>query len=169
MCMLAICNWLYPRRDGVNSTISGVFLASLATICGVMCPQVDQRTLFPYVTSVVIKVLRTLFPYIKPYAWRFVLAIIFLIVTNFGQIAIPQMLRIAIDRISVGGFSLRSIAGPLMGMAGFALAVAIGRLGWRTSIFGASRRIENGLRLSLYRHLLTLHRASAKRAFLDTS
>ena len=49
---------------------------------------------------------RTLIPYIKRYRRYYAAGVIFLLLTNMGQIAIPQMLRLVIDRISSGGFDL---------------------------------------------------------------
>ena len=86
----------------------------------------------------------------------YVVGVFFLIVTNIGQIAIPQMLKSVVNTISGGGFSAHDFLAPILGMVGFALAVAAGRFGWRTAIFGASRRIENELRQDLYAHLVTL-------------
>ncbi len=109
-----------------------------------------------YLVRAVLREFATLLPYMKRYRLRYAVGVLFLVVTNVGQIAIPQMLKIVVDVISSGSLSSRAIVIPLLEMVRLALAVAVGRFGWRTAIFGASRRIENELRQDLYAHLLTL-------------
>ncbi len=103
-----------------------------------------------------LKEYRTLLPYVGRYARAYLLGILFLFVTNFGLIYIPQILRSIIDIIAGGGFTLNSLIPEILLMVGIAFAVAAGRFGWRFFILGSSRKVEKELRSDLFSHLLTL-------------
>ena len=103
-----------------------------------------------------LKELRTLRPYIKKYRLSYVIGILFLLLTNSGQIVIPQLLGRTIDTINQGDFALRDIIWPLIVMVVLAVVVALGRSGWRWAILGSARKIEYDIRARLYDHLLTL-------------
>ncbi len=94
--------------------------------------------------------LRTLIPYIRKYAWSYVLGVLSLALTSGSQILIPQFLRIAIDRITEGRFELSGIAALMAGLLGVSVAIAAGRFGWRYFINGAALRIEQELRARLF-------------------
>ena len=99
---------------------------------------------------------RTLIPHLRRFRRRYALGISFIFIANIGQIAIPQLLRIAVDEVSQREFSSASLVAPLAGLLALALLVAAARVVWRTAIFGASRRIENRIREAIYARLLTL-------------
>lgn len=100
--------------------------------------------------------LKTLFPYMRKHLGAYIFGIISLAVTSGSQILIPQFLRRAIDEIVGGGFELSTIAVLMTQMIGVALAIALGRWGWRYFIHGASRRIEAELREKLFDRFLSL-------------
>lgn len=102
------------------------------------------------------KELKTLLPYLKEYAWAYVLGIGCLAITSGSQILIPQFLRIAVDRITSGQFELAGIGYLMLGLIGVSLAIAAGRFGWRYFIHGSSRRIESELRQRLFDKFLEL-------------
>lgn len=106
--------------------------------------------------SVVLREFATLLTYFKQYKFRYIAGVFFLAVTNLGQIAIPQFIKRVIDMISSGLIDMSSIFGFVAGIVGMALAVAVGRFGWRIFILGVSRRVEKGLRDRLFSHLLKL-------------
>jgi ATP-binding cassette subfamily B protein len=79
-----------------------------------------------------------------------------LLVTNTGQLLIPQWLKAAVNHLAAGhpdrGFMLALVGWMVL----TSLVVALGRVGWRFFLAGASRRIEAELRQALVDHLMTL-------------
>jgi len=80
----------------------------------------------------------------------------FLLITNGGQLYLPQLLRRAIDTIASGSFTLNDMLPIVLLMVGIAVLIAIGRYFWRYFLGGASRRIEAELRERLFVHLQAL-------------
>ena len=103
-----------------------------------------------------LKEYKTILPYIKKYWYAYILGLIFLIMTNAGQLLIPQYLRKSIDQIYSGSFEMSQILRNMLWIVLIAVIVAAGRFLWRFFIQGSSRRIEASLRLRLFDHLLLL-------------
>jgi len=103
-----------------------------------------------------LKEFKSLFPYLSRYKSRYVWGIIFLIIVDAAQIAIPQFIRQAIDLISSGDFEWKQIIVLALWMIGIMALVSAGRFLWRYFINGSSRRIEAELRENLYAHLQKL-------------
>jgi ATP-binding cassette subfamily B multidrug efflux pump len=82
--------------------------------------------------------------------------LLFLFITNGGQVYMPQLLRRAIDTIASGTFALSSMLPIAALMVGIAVVIAIGRFFWRYFLGGASRGIEAELRERLFVHLQSL-------------
>jgi ATP-binding cassette subfamily B protein len=82
--------------------------------------------------------------------------LLFLLITNGGQLYLPQLLRRAIDTIASGSFTLNDMLPIALLMVGIAVVIAIGRYFWRFFLGGASRRIEAELRERLFVHLQAL-------------
>ncbi|MBN2659134.1 MAG: ABC transporter ATP-binding protein [Spirochaetales bacterium] len=99
---------------------------------------------------------KTVTPYLKKYWYSYVSGLLFLFLTNAGQLMIPQVLRKSVDAIYLGDFSDSFILRNTLFILGLAVLVAVGRFFWRFFIQGASRRIEAALRLRLFDHLLLL-------------
>ncbi len=99
---------------------------------------------------------RTLLPYGRRHVGRYAAGLLFLVVTDGGQLYLPQLTRRAIDLLASGRFALPQIVSIVAGMCGIAVLIAIGRFFWRHFIQGASRRIEADLRERLFAHLQTL-------------
>jgi ATP-binding cassette subfamily B multidrug efflux pump len=104
----------------------------------------------------VLKEFRTLIPYVKKRILQYLAGLLFLFITNGGQLYLPQLLRRAIDTIASGTFSLSSILPIAAVMVGIAVIVAVGRFFWRYFLGGASRSIEAELRERLFVHLQSL-------------
>lgn len=103
-----------------------------------------------------LKEYRTLGPYIKRYIWFYISGLFFLVLTDGGQMILPQLIRRAVDAIASDAFEMAAIGRLMLLMVGVAAAIAVGRFGWRFFINGSSRRIEMELRQNLYNHLLKL-------------
>ena len=92
----------------------------------------------------------SLLPYLKRWAHFYSAGLVCLLVTNTGQLLIPQWLKAA------GNPDRGYILGIVGWMVLTAVFVALGRVGWRFFLAGASRRIETELRQNLVDHLMTL-------------
>jgi ATP-binding cassette subfamily B protein len=104
----------------------------------------------------VLKEFRTLIPYLKKRLPQYLAGLFFLLITNGGQLYLPQLLRRAIDTIASGSFTLNDMLPIVLLMVGIAVLIAIGRYFWRYFLGGASRRIEAELRERLFVHLQSL-------------
>jgi len=104
----------------------------------------------------VLKEFRTLVPYIKERIPQYLAGLLFLLITNGGQLYLPQLLRRAIDTIATGSFSLSNIIPIAALMVGIAVVIAVGRFLWRYFLGVASRGIEAELRERLFVHLQSL-------------
>lgn len=102
------------------------------------------------------KEFRTLKPHIYRYRWAYIFGLVFLVLTDAGQIVIPRFMGRAIDLIAAGTGNSDPVGRLMLGIAGLAAIVAVGRYGWRNFIIGSARRIEADLRNQLYGKLLTL-------------
>jgi len=104
----------------------------------------------------VLKEFRTLIPYLRKRIPQYLAGLFFLLITNGGQLYLPQLLRRAIDTIASGSFTLNDMLPIVLLMMGIAVLIAIGRYFWRYFLGGASRRIEAELRERLFVHLQAL-------------
>jgi ATP-binding cassette subfamily B protein len=101
--------------------------------------------------------LATLFPFIRKYRLRYLLGFLLLVLTNGGQLLVPQILKQAVDMISLGNFTADAILSLTGNLLLLALVISGARFGWRYFIHGASRRIETELREKLFDHIIDLH------------
>ena len=111
-----------------------------------------------------LKEYRTLVPYFKRYGLMYTAGILCLVLTNAGQLLVPQYLRRAVDTISSGFFELGQILNVVLLIVFTALVIGAGRFGWRFFLIGAARRIETKLRHRLYTHLQQLSSTFYNRA-----
>jgi len=105
------------------------------------------------------KELSTLKPYLAQRRWWYIGGILFLLLTSGMQLVIPQFVKHAINTIAAGDFVMGPIIADIAGIGAVALLVALGRIGWRFLIHGASRHIEVELRDRLFTHALSLGRS----------
>ena len=103
-----------------------------------------------------IREFKTLFPYLKKYRFPYIWGFLCLIVVDGAQALIPQFIKTAVDRITVGDFEMIDVFRPCLAMLGIMALISSGRFLWRYFIHGASRRIETELRDRLFSHLITL-------------
>ncbi len=99
---------------------------------------------------------RTLIPHLRRYRWAYLGGLLFLILTDAGQILIPQFIGQAVDLISDGNSTAGDIGRLMMQVVILAVFVALGRYGWRNFIIGSARRVEYDIRHRMYVKLLTL-------------
>jgi len=104
----------------------------------------------------VIKEFKTLKPFIKKYKWAYFTGMGFLVLTDAGQILIPRLMGRAVDLIAGDTGNASAVGRLMLGIAGLAILIALGRYGWRNFIIGTARRIEADLRTELYGKLLSL-------------
>ncbi|MDC7235780.1 MAG: ABC transporter ATP-binding protein, partial [Spirochaetales bacterium] len=103
-----------------------------------------------------LKEYRTLFPYYRQYSSQYIGGILFLILTNAGQLLIPQYMKRTLNLLSSGDFRQDEILSLVLTMCLIALIIAAGRFFWRKFIIGASRKIEKNLRQQIFHHLLSM-------------
>lgn len=101
-----------------------------------------------------IKEYRTLVPYLRKYAARYLVGFAFLMAVDALQLVIPQIIKRAVDLVSSGAFELSEVFRLAAMIAAVALVISCGRFVWRTMIFGSARRIESELRQKLFDHLV---------------
>jgi ATP-binding cassette subfamily B multidrug efflux pump len=104
----------------------------------------------------VLKEYKTILPYLKKYWYAYLLGLLFLIMTNAGQLMIPQVLKKSIDQIYSGSFQMSGILSNMFWIIFIAAFVMAGRFLWRYFKQGSSRKIEAALRVRLFDHLLLL-------------
>jgi ATP-binding cassette subfamily B protein len=93
---------------------------------------------------------------VRKYRWYYIFGVVTLVITSGGQLFIPQLIRRAIDTMTITGFALSEVGGYMIMLAGLAVVIAVARFGWRFFLHGASRRIEAELREGLFGNLLNL-------------
>jgi ATP-binding cassette subfamily B protein len=103
-----------------------------------------------------LKEYRSILPYLRKYAWRYCVGFLFLMAVDGVQLAIPQIVKRAVDLIATGAFELKDVGSLCLLIALVALFISSGRFVWRVMIFGSARRVESELREALFRHLLSL-------------
>ncbi len=103
-----------------------------------------------------LKEYKTLLPLVKRYTIYYVLGLLTLVLTDAGELYIPQLIKRITNIIAGDSFTLEAVGRLVLIMVGVALAVAFFRFGWRYFIHGASRRLERDLREKVFKHLLTL-------------
>ena len=90
--------------------------------------------------------------YYLKYAHLFILGLISLIIVDYVQLEIPILTGELIDGLDLGTIDKYGIL-DLVKLIGIYVAIIIvGRFLWRMFIFGASRRVDYGLRNEMYRH-----------------
>ncbi|MDR1128516.1 MAG: ABC transporter ATP-binding protein/permease [Treponema sp.] len=106
--------------------------------------------------KVSLKVFKSILPYIFRYRRQYVFGILCLVFVDAAQMLIPQLMRRAVDLISLGDFEWKAVFFLALGMTGAMGGICLGRFWWRFFIHGASRRIETEIRNGIFEHLLTL-------------
>ena len=91
------------------------------------------------------------FKFYKKYWYLFLIGILTLLVTDYVQTLIPESLGTIVDLFQSGETDIEAeVMSIVVRVIMVALAVAVGRVVWRISIFSASSRIEMGLREMMF-------------------
>ncbi len=96
--------------------------------------------------------LRSLFPYLRPYRWAYIVGLTLVVVSNFFATLGPRFLQQGIDALQVGG-EFSQVQTAVLLLLGVALAGGLARYGMRQLLNSGSRRVETDLRDQLYLHL----------------
>ena len=96
--------------------------------------------------------LRSLFPYLRPYRWAYVLGLTLVVVSNFFLALGPRFLQHGIDALQRGG-AFHQVQVAVVLMLAVALVGGVARYGMRELLNSGSRRVETDLRDQLYVHL----------------
>lgn len=93
---------------------------------------------------------------ISKYKVIYLVGILALIGVDILQLLMPYLLGVITDKIKAGTINTYSIFIYGIYFVLIAIGVALGRFIWRFCVFGTSKKIENELRLSLFKKLLNL-------------
>jgi ATP-binding cassette subfamily B protein len=106
--------------------------------------------------------IRLLFPYLKRYRWRFVPGFVSLALNNTIWLAMPLLLKAAIDSLT-RSVSREKLLAYVLALIVIALAKGFFQFWMRWILIGISRDIEYDLRNDLFRHLETLSQSYYQR------
>lgn len=103
-----------------------------------------------------LKEFKLLLPYLRKRAPFYAAGLLFLLVTDFFQLYIPELMRQAINLITTLSFEMQQVLFFSLALVGCAAMVAAGRFFWRFFIIGSARKIETELRQDIFSHLMQL-------------
>ena len=102
----------------------------------------------------------TAFSLIRPYfienRRRIASGLCFLLAVDALQLFIPRVIKHAVDSLAQGSATPLLLGKDALIILFFAILIGFFRFGWRHTLIGTSRRVEKGLRDTLFSHLLTL-------------
>lgn len=91
--------------------------------------------------------------YFKKYKYQYIIGIAILVFIDILQLRVPLVIGDAADGLESGIIDMAGLLYYVKILAVIGLGVAVGRFGWRSFIFGTSRRIEYDIRNDLFSHL----------------
>lgn len=95
-------------------------------------------------------------PFLKEYKWHYAAGIFFLLVVDFLQLMMPQVLKNTTDLLQTDTMTMDALMKYVLFYILIGLGISFGRFLWRTFIIGTSRRLEYLLRRDFFSHLQTL-------------
>jgi ATP-binding cassette subfamily B multidrug efflux pump len=102
------------------------------------------------------KSLKLIKPYFIENRFIILLGIVCLIIVDFLQLLIPRVIKWAVDDLTAFRIEAMNLLVYASYIAGIAIMIALFRYLWRRCLIGTSRRVEEGLRNSLFAHIQTL-------------
>ncbi|WP_291460787.1 ABC transporter ATP-binding protein [Desulfobacula sp.] len=104
-------------------------------------------------------ILKLIYPYVKKNFYKILLGILCMIIVDAAQLLIPQIIKSAIDSLSLTSFDNKTLFIQCTFILFLGLAMAGLRYGWRNLLMGSARDVEKGIRDDLFRHVLNLDMA----------
>lgn len=98
----------------------------------------------------------TLKDFLKKHKWNYIIGVSWLMIIDFIQLLVPQILGSFTDSLKEGLIDINGILKYVSLIIITGLIIGIGRYFWRIYILGTSRELEYYLRKKLFNHLLTL-------------
>ena len=95
---------------------------------------------------------KTVNKYYLKYAHLFLLGLIALLFVDYFQLEIPALTGTLIDKLVSGNIDRVGIIDIISLIALYVLIMIVGRFFWRFFIFGASRRVDYGIRNEMFYH-----------------
>jgi len=102
------------------------------------------------------KSLKLIKPYFIENRFIILLGIVCLIIVDFLQLLIPRVIKWVVDDLTAFRIEAMNLLVYALYIAGIAVMIALFRYVWRRCLIGTSRRVEEGLRNSLFAHIQTL-------------
>ena len=99
---------------------------------------------------------KTINKYLIKYWYLFLLGILALLAVDYAQLFEPEFLGQIVDSLSSGNADPSFIGGLCLKLLLIAAVVFTGRMVWRFALFGASQRIEAGIRSEMFDKSLRL-------------
>ena len=97
---------------------------------------------------------------IKPYfvenRTKILVGLLSLIIVDVLQLIIPRIIKWAVDDLTTFGIDAWRLLSYALYMVGIALIIGVFRYIWRRCLLGTSRRVEEGMRSTLFNHLQNL-------------
>ncbi|MCD5410502.1 MAG: ABC transporter ATP-binding protein/permease [Clostridiales bacterium] len=88
--------------------------------------------------------------------WKYILGVLWLVVVDLLQLAIPEVLRRFTDKLQNNLLAFDNVLFYGLIIIGIGISIAVFRFLWRIFIIGTSRELQYYLRNRLFSHLLTL-------------
>ncbi|MGL4361797.1 MAG: ABC transporter ATP-binding protein [Cellulosilyticaceae bacterium] len=94
--------------------------------------------------------------YLNKYKWAYVTGIVILLLVDYFQMFVPRIIGVITDGIRDGQMQMSNIIQLVFIMMCIIVFLGIGRIGWRMSIIGTSRKVETAVRKTLFEKWTTL-------------
>lgn len=103
--------------------------------------------------------MKLIYPYVKKNLHKILLGILCMLLVDAAQLVIPQIIKNAIDSLSLTAFDTKTLFLQCAFIVFLGLAMAGLRYGWRNLLMRSARDLEKGIRDDLFRHVLSLDMA----------
>ncbi len=100
--------------------------------------------------------MKLIYPYLKKNRLKILFGILCMIIVDLTQLAIPQIIKQAIDTLNFGAVDRQVLLTQCAIIVGLGIAMAGLRYCWRILLMGSARNLEKGIRDDLFNHILTL-------------
>jgi len=95
---------------------------------------------------------KTINKYYKKYFPMFALGLVTLIIVDYVQLEIPNYIGALIDELKLESTDQAGILEYIVDISIFVIIIIVGRFAWRLLIFGASRKVDYGIRNEMFAH-----------------